>query len=99
MFSLINSSFNPLVSQASCILTTERTLCLGHKLLSVPPSSSTPSYRLVRSGLDRNIIRAVDEIYRIVPPWPGHPAGSYLSPTGRLRALHIRRVINAPVNR
>lgn len=76
---------NPLVSQALCTLTTARALCLGHKLLSRGTvSEQPPSYGLLCSRLDRNIIRTVDEIYQIVPPWPqwsGNLAESYLSPT------------------
>lgn len=85
VLSLINSFLKPLVSQALCSLTTTRALCLGHKLLlCATVSEQPPSYGLLCSRLDRNIIRAVDEIYQIVPPWPqwsGNLAESYLSPT------------------
>lgn len=43
----------------------------GHKLCPCGGSSMSAflSYGLLRSGLDRNIIRTLDEIYKIIPPW------------------------------
>lgn len=43
----------------------------GHKLRPCGGSSMSAflSYGLLRSGLDRNIIRTLDEIYKIIPPW------------------------------
>lgn len=71
-----SSHHNPLVSQVALHLpkgpARPQPLSAGHKLRP-PNAGSSPtasaSYGLQRSGLDRNIIRTLDEICKIIPRW------------------------------